>query len=714
MRYLFRSLALVAVVVFISACGGGGGGGSSTGTTSGTRIPSSPQGVGASAGDTVNTLSWSDSNGATTYNLYWSTSSGAGLSGNKIPGVSSGYVHNSLNNGTTYYYVVTAENAAGESAPSSEISGTPSVPAPDAPVIASVSPADGSVSLSWNPVADATSYNLYWSTSSGEGTSGMLLGDVSSPYQHTGLTNGTTYYYVLTAVGSGGESAPSNEVSSTPFVPPYATAAYPYHLGDAPLAGHQETLPGDTRDFHYTIGMQPGEVYLLELDKVVDGARIEFFSEEGWNSDYRMCLDFRDQTSKGKLQCVVEGPSSGLAYVRIGGTTSYTEEATLTVESITTEGTKASPVLLAPAPIGPERGTVLEEEQSIYRVPVTPGEFYRVSLNDWVDSGASTSQLYLQVYDGDYTSYPTGLLCEDVGSNGGSNHETWGPVIHCLAAPQNSHITIVTEESMYGTGAAYDIRVEEAITDGTSASPLLLSGSALVYQGEISDADQDSLSQAYGYYQLELTPNTDYMIDLRGMIVELDMSVMGDASFTTSQCNSSEFNLIDESCVVNSGATGQLYVLVKGDADINARYWLSAIADPGAAVTAPVRYPGEGTEITPLDLGSVPVTARLSTVNDGKSYFSLSVTQGATLGAALTELNGDVDVAVFSDITYTDRLCASRAPGMASEQCDFTVPPGISTVYVVVDGSFATNNGSWSNGTEETVGAMYRLGINPQ
>ena len=73
------------------------------------------------------------------------------------------------------------------------------------------------MSISWSSVSGATSYNIYWSTTSGvTKTTGTKLTGVTSPYTHTGLTNGTTYYYVVTAVNSYGESSESSQVSGTP------------------------------------------------------------------------------------------------------------------------------------------------------------------------------------------------------------------------------------------------------------------------------------------------------------------------------------------------------------------------------------------------------------------------------------------------------------------------------------------------------------------
>ena len=80
-------------------------------------------------------------------------------------------------------------------------------------------PGNSQVSLLWTASARATSYNLYYSTSSGVTTANgtMISGIASNSYTQSSLTNGTTYYYVVTAVNVGGESPVSNEVSVTPI-----------------------------------------------------------------------------------------------------------------------------------------------------------------------------------------------------------------------------------------------------------------------------------------------------------------------------------------------------------------------------------------------------------------------------------------------------------------------------------------------------------------
>ncbi|MBA1445521.1 MAG: PKD domain-containing protein [Chromatiales bacterium] len=85
-----------------------------------------------------------------------------------------------------------------------------------APQNVQASAGDGQVTVSWDSVSGATLYNLYWNTTGNVGTTDNLIGSISSPYDHTGLTNGTPYHYVVTAIGPTGESAPSSEVSAIP------------------------------------------------------------------------------------------------------------------------------------------------------------------------------------------------------------------------------------------------------------------------------------------------------------------------------------------------------------------------------------------------------------------------------------------------------------------------------------------------------------------
>jgi hypothetical protein len=75
---------------------------------------------------------------------------------------------------------------------------------------------NASVILSWNADPGATSYNIYrGTTSGGEGTTPVGT-STSTGFTDTGLTNGTQYYYKISATNSAGTSAQSGEVTAIP------------------------------------------------------------------------------------------------------------------------------------------------------------------------------------------------------------------------------------------------------------------------------------------------------------------------------------------------------------------------------------------------------------------------------------------------------------------------------------------------------------------
>lgn len=86
-----------------------------------------------------------------------------------------------------------------------------------APLNLTAAGGDKKVTLAWNSVNNATSYNVKRSTTAGGPyvTVGSVTG-ATYTYTDTNVVNGTTYYYVVTAVAPAGESAPSNEASATP------------------------------------------------------------------------------------------------------------------------------------------------------------------------------------------------------------------------------------------------------------------------------------------------------------------------------------------------------------------------------------------------------------------------------------------------------------------------------------------------------------------
>ncbi len=211
--------------------------------------PPAPAGVTAIGGNGQVSISWSTTAGAIEYKIYQSTTPGA-YGAEPAATVGSdvrSYTATGLTNGTTYYFVVRSVNAAGESPNSNEVSATPQVPAPGAPVLQTVIAGDGQVSISWSTTPGAIAYKVYQSTTSGTyGAEAIAtVGIDTGSYTATGLTNGTTYYFVVRAVNPGGESPNSNEVSAMPQVAaPGAPVLLSAVAGDGQVSITWNTTPG--------------------------------------------------------------------------------------------------------------------------------------------------------------------------------------------------------------------------------------------------------------------------------------------------------------------------------------------------------------------------------------------------------------------------------------------------------------------------------------
>jgi len=188
-------------------------------TPSATPAPSAPINITASPESGQVRVSWHPPSEATSYDIYYSTARPVSkTSGTRVPGVKSPHVVSPLENGTAYYFVVTASNAKGESTTSFEASAVPAA-APDIPTGVSAVEGNGSVTVTWTPVTGATSYNIYYATTSSVSKkSGTKLANLSgSPYTVRPLSNKTPYYFRVTAVNASGESGDSPWATATPL-----------------------------------------------------------------------------------------------------------------------------------------------------------------------------------------------------------------------------------------------------------------------------------------------------------------------------------------------------------------------------------------------------------------------------------------------------------------------------------------------------------------
>jgi Glycoside hydrolase family 44/Fibronectin type III domain len=214
MTKAISSCALLAALLLsgcngYSSSGGNGGGG-------GSNAPATPTGLTASAANAQVNLTWSASTGATAYYVKRSTTTGGPYTQIAAPTTTT-YADNTVTNGTKYYYVVSAYNTYGQSANSAEVTATPTAPLtpPATPTGLQATAGSAQVSLTWTASATASSYHVKRSITSG-GPYTQVAAPTTASDTDTGLTNGTTYYYVVSALNAAGESANSSEVSAQP------------------------------------------------------------------------------------------------------------------------------------------------------------------------------------------------------------------------------------------------------------------------------------------------------------------------------------------------------------------------------------------------------------------------------------------------------------------------------------------------------------------
>ena len=117
----------------------------------------------------------------------------------------------------------------------------PSATVPGAPTLTSATVGNGTVALAWtapssNGGSAITGYKIYRGTTSSGETLLATVGNVTS-YVDSGLSNGITYWYRVSAANSVGEGQLSNELSATPQATSATAPGAPANLTAAPANG---------------------------------------------------------------------------------------------------------------------------------------------------------------------------------------------------------------------------------------------------------------------------------------------------------------------------------------------------------------------------------------------------------------------------------------------------------------------------------------------
>jgi autotransporter-associated beta strand protein len=138
---------------------------------------------------------------------------------------------------------------------------------PSAPGGVTATAGNAQVALQWNASSAAANYRVKRSLIATGPYTVLTSSVVTTSYTDTGLTNGTTYYYVIDAQNEAGNSNESAEVSATPADAPVLTALEQWRLAQFGVSVDDGTvLAGDNEDFdgdglvnlmEYALGTDP-------------------------------------------------------------------------------------------------------------------------------------------------------------------------------------------------------------------------------------------------------------------------------------------------------------------------------------------------------------------------------------------------------------------------------------------------------------------------
>jgi autotransporter-associated beta strand protein len=188
------------------------------------QAPAAPASLAASVVNTTQiNLTWAASNNATSYSLKRATTSGGPYTTIQAGITATSFVDAAPTPEVNNYYVVTAFAGGQESTISNEVFASVPPAVPGKPVVTSK---NGSVDLAWDTAHGAASYNVKRATISG-GPYTTIANVIAHSYTDVNVTNGSPYYYVITALGATKESANSAEAFAVPGSSSFTWSADP-------------------------------------------------------------------------------------------------------------------------------------------------------------------------------------------------------------------------------------------------------------------------------------------------------------------------------------------------------------------------------------------------------------------------------------------------------------------------------------------------------
>jgi hypothetical protein len=205
------------------------------------ETPQAPGGVTVIPGNGRLSITWETAAGADFYDVYISTSTTPPA----LPSTTvteTGAVIDGLANNVIYYIWVKARNSNGSSVYSQIETGRPQQPTtpPAAPGAPELIPGSGELTVRWQPVEMAESYEVWAGTSEDSAGASKRGGDISGGITQTvitGLVNETSYYVWIKAKNTTGTSGFSPAASAAPSNAAYASISIGFNYDEVTISG---------------------------------------------------------------------------------------------------------------------------------------------------------------------------------------------------------------------------------------------------------------------------------------------------------------------------------------------------------------------------------------------------------------------------------------------------------------------------------------------
>lgn len=351
-------------------------------------------------------------------------------------------------------------------------------------------PGDGQMTLIWNSIANATSYNIYYGTSSGvTKATGTKITNAVSPYIQNGLSIGTPYYYVLTSQNSYGESNECDQITASPGAVPSAPAS-PSALAGASGTGQitvSWTAASGATSYNIYYGTSPG---ITNTSSRIPATSPYTHTGRSAGTNYYYRIAGVNQYGEGPLSAEVSALTSaptGVSFTSIGG-----GQVDLSWNGVT--GASSYNIYWSTSPgVTKATGTKISGTTggSYAHTSLTKGTFYYyvvTAVNDFAESAESSeisaSPWTIQVVSNEWDAGTDG---NDIAvDSSGNAHVGYHVLVSCSSYQEYNKCGMNYATNSSGSWQSYNVTQIQDQQDGRNGVSIALDSAEKIHLGYAS------------------------------------------------------------------------------------------------------------------------------------------------------------------------------------------------------------------------------------